>query len=110
MANENQGGGNPPPDADALRAQGYQAAVAYIGEVNDLCDLAGQRDKARAFIDAAKPIADIRRELVTAKASASENTTIHGQHDGSAPSAGTTPKPRLSAAQAMAKQLGLKGG
>ena len=57
--------------ADA-RAEGEQAAMARVTEIMDLCALAGAADKAAGLIASGKSVADIRKELVTARATAGD--------------------------------------
>ncbi len=54
--------------ATAARDEGYNAALAYVAEVNDLCALAGQPGKAAGFIAAKTSVAEIRKALVDARA------------------------------------------
>ena len=83
-------------DLDAIRAQARSEAkaeaLAYVGEVNELCQLAAMPDKAAAFITKAVPIAEIRKALLTAQAAASEATAITGLLPVNATSASTEPK------------------
>lgn len=58
------------PDLEAARAEGRAAERAYRNEVEDLCALAGQPERARAFIDAETSVADVRKELLEGRASA----------------------------------------
>ena len=83
-------------DLEALRAQARSEAkaeaLAYVGEVNELCQLAAMPDKAAAFIAKALPIAEIRKALLTAQAAASEATAITGLLPANATSASSEPK------------------
>ncbi len=51
--------------------RGRADALAYMREVQDLCALAGKPELASAFIEKGAKAADIRRELIDARASAS---------------------------------------
>ena len=58
--------------------------MAYVAEVNELCQLAGMPDKAAGFVAKAVPVAEIRKTLLTAKAATAEATAIMSQHEGMA--------------------------
>ncbi len=64
------------------RADARAEALAYVAEVNELCQLAGRPEKATAFIAKGTPTAEIRHALLNAKAAASDALTILSQHDG----------------------------
>ena len=87
---------SPPIDLDAVRAQARAEAkaeaLAYVAEVNELCQLAAMPDKASAFIAKAVPVAEIRKTLLSAQASASEATAIIGQLPANANAASTEQK------------------
>lgn len=68
---------------DAARAQGRSGALAYAREVTDLCQLAGQPEKATAFIEAETSVDQVRKALLDARADAESATTITGHHAGS---------------------------
>lgn len=64
---------------DDARAAGRADALAYMREVQDLCALAGKPELASAFIEKGAKAADIRRELIDARASASAASTVATQ-------------------------------
>jgi signal peptide peptidase SppA len=66
------------------KAEARAEALAYVAEVNELCQLAGMPDKAAGFVAKAVPVADIRKTLLTAKAATAEATAIMSQHEGMA--------------------------
>ena len=66
-------------DLDAVRADERRATLAYVGEVHDLCALAGRGDLAAGFIAKATPVAQIRRALLEARAAEDEATAIRSQ-------------------------------
>ena len=67
-------------DIDAARTQGRSDALAYVREINEICALAGAGDKAQAFIDKEAKPADVRKELLDARASADAAREVSGQH------------------------------
>lgn len=67
-------------DIDAARTQGRSEALAYVREINEICALAGSPDKAQAFIDKDAKPADVRKELLDARASADAAREVSGQH------------------------------
>lgn len=69
----------PSPDIEAIKAQAKTEVLAYVAEVNELCQLAGMPDNAAAFIAKAVPVAEVRKALLTAKAAADEATALVGQ-------------------------------
>ena len=66
-------------DLDAVRAHERQATLAYVGEVHELCGLAGRGDLAAGFIAKATPVAQVRRALLEARAAEDEATAIRSQ-------------------------------
>ena len=66
-------------DLDGVRADERRATLAYVGEVHDLCALAGRGDLAAGFIAKATPLAQIRRALLEARAAEDEATAIRSQ-------------------------------
>lgn len=68
-----------PPDLEALRAEARTEALAYVGEVNELCLLAGMPDRAMNFITKSVPLAEVRKALLDAKAAQADATAIAGQ-------------------------------
>ena len=66
-------------DLDAVRADERRATLAYVGEVHDLCALAGRGDLAAGFIAKATPVAQVRRALLEARAAEDEATAIRSQ-------------------------------
>jgi ATP-dependent Clp protease protease subunit len=66
-------------DLDAVRADERRATLAYVGEVHELCALAGRGDLAAGFIAKATPVAQIRRALLEARAAEDEATAIRSQ-------------------------------
>jgi ATP-dependent protease ClpP protease subunit len=61
---------------DEARASGRTEALAYVREITEICALAGQPDKAMAFIEKDANPADVRKELLDARASADAARTI----------------------------------
>ncbi|WP_457091387.1 head maturation protease, ClpP-related [Microvirga sp. P5_D2] len=61
---------------DEARASGRSEALAYVREITEICALAGQPDKAMAFIEKEAKAADVRKELLDARASADAARTI----------------------------------
>jgi ATP-dependent Clp protease, protease subunit len=66
-------------DLDAVRADERRATLAYVGEVHELCALAGRGDLAAGFIAKATPVAQIRRALLEARAAEDEATAVRSQ-------------------------------
>jgi ATP-dependent Clp endopeptidase proteolytic subunit ClpP len=66
-------------DLDAVRADERRATLAYVGEVHELCAIAGRSDLAAGFIAKATPVAQIRRALLEARAAEDEATAIRSQ-------------------------------
>jgi ATP-dependent Clp endopeptidase proteolytic subunit ClpP len=66
-------------DLDAVRADERRATLAYVGEVHELCALAGRGDLAAGFVAKATPVAQIRRVLLEARAAEDEATAIRSQ-------------------------------
>jgi ATP-dependent protease ClpP protease subunit len=66
-------------DLDAVRADERRATLAYVGEVHDLCAIAGRGDLAAGFIAKRTPIAHVRRALLDARAAEDEATAIRSQ-------------------------------
>jgi ATP-dependent Clp endopeptidase proteolytic subunit ClpP len=66
-------------DLDAVRADERRATLAYVGEVHELCALAGRGDLAAGFIAKATPLAQVRRALLEARAAEDEATAIRSQ-------------------------------
>ena len=66
-------------DLDAIRADERRATLAYVGEVHELCALAGRGDLAAGFITKATPVAQVRRALLEARAAEDEATAIRSQ-------------------------------
>ena len=72
----------PPADAGAAasaadRLYGISVeALAYAADVAELCTLAGMSKQASAFIRAHKPLADVRAELLKARADQDADTEI----------------------------------
>ena len=102
------GGQGPTPDAqatnvvdlDTARQDGRTQALAYVREINEICQLAGMSDRAQAFIDKESPVAEVRTALIEAKATADAATTITPQQPGA--------KPRFSLTGAMRTRSGQK--
>lgn len=63
-------------NAETARQDGYDAALAYVAEVNDLCALAGQSGKAAEFIKAKTPVADVRASLLNARAEEADKSAV----------------------------------
>ena len=66
-------------DLDAVRADERRATLAYVAEVHELCALAGRGDLAAGFVAKARPVAQIRRALLEARAAEDEATAIRSQ-------------------------------
>jgi hypothetical protein len=66
-------------DLDAVRADERKATLAYVGEVHELCALAGRGDLAAGFVAKAMPLAQIRRALLEARAAEDQATAIRSQ-------------------------------
>jgi ATP-dependent Clp endopeptidase proteolytic subunit ClpP len=66
-------------DLDAVRADERRATLAYVGEVHELCALAGRGDLAAGFVAKATPVAQVRRALLEARAAVDEATAIRSQ-------------------------------
>jgi ATP-dependent Clp endopeptidase proteolytic subunit ClpP len=66
-------------DLDAVRADERRATLAYVGEVHELCALAGRGDLAAGFVARATPVAQVRRALLEARAAEDEATAIRSQ-------------------------------
>ena len=66
-------------DLDGVRADERRATLAYVGEVHDLCAIAGRGDLAAGFIAKATPVAQVRRALLEARAAEDEATAIRSQ-------------------------------
>lgn len=83
-----------PPAVDAAklqaeaRAEGEKAAMARVTEIMELCALAGAPGEAGGFIAGDKPLADIRRELMTARAAAGADEIDTRQNGGAGRGAG----------------------
>lgn len=73
-------------DVEKLKAEARAAAVAeqqaYAAEVRDLCALAGLPHKAGELIASAKPVAEVRAELIKAKAEADAAAPVQAFHNG----------------------------
>ena len=59
------------PDA---AAQARTAALAYANGVLELCQIAGEPSKAKAFIEKETPLDEVRKSLADARATASAET------------------------------------
>ena len=66
-------------DLDAVRADERRATLAYVGEVHEVCALAGRGDLAAGFVAKATPVAQVRRALLEARAADDEATAIRSQ-------------------------------
>jgi len=66
-------------DLDAVRAAERRATLAYVGEVHELCALAGRGDLAAGFVAKATPVPQVRRALLEARAAEDEATAIRSQ-------------------------------
>lgn len=60
------------PDIKQIKADAVKAGFDAAAEIVDLCALAGKPDQAGEFIKARKPAADVRAELLEARAKESE--------------------------------------
>jgi len=63
----------PSPQPAPVRSE-RDATMAYVREVQDLCDLAGMPEKARMFLDKETPIEDVRKQLMAARATNHSST------------------------------------
>lgn len=84
-------------DIDAARTQGRSDALAYVREINEICVLAGAPDKAQAFIDKEAKPADVRKELLAARASADAAREVSNRNAPHTPSQKPTAKVDLAA-------------
>lgn len=91
-------------DLDTARAAGRTEALAYMREVNDLCALAGKPELANAFIERDAKAADIRKELLEARASADAARDVSTQTLAGAGAA----KPQGSGADAKRSQASME--
>lgn len=64
-------------DLNAARKEGSDAARADILEIGQLCNLAGRPELALGFIEAGKSVADVRKELLDARAKQSAEIASH---------------------------------
>jgi len=62
----------PPPVEDARAA-----ALSYAAEVAELCSLAGQPSRAAEFIRAGTTLAEVKRQLQTARVAEDASTQVH---------------------------------
>jgi ATP-dependent Clp protease protease subunit len=92
-------------DIDAARTQGRSDALAYVREINEICALAGSPDKAQAFIDKEAKPADVRKELLDARASADAAREVSGQHQPN--NANQKPVAKVDLAADMRRRHGL---
>lgn len=67
-----------PETEQEIRERVQTETFAYIAEVTELCELAGQPDKAMEFITKAVPAAEIRKALIDAKAAQADAMEITG--------------------------------
>ena len=88
------------------KAEARAEALAYVAEVNELCQLAGMPDKAAGFVAKAVPVAEIRKTLLTAKAATAEATTIMSQHEGMA---GSPVEPKIDTTAIYSSRNNPKG-
>ena len=119
MPNDQAGNGPAPTattgnvvDLNAARAEGRSSALAYVREVRDLCALAGKPAMADAFIDKEAAPADVRKELLDARASADaardvSTATLPGA--GAAPVAGARPDDSKTMLSSMERELARAG-
>lgn len=77
----------PASDPSAIEARVRGETLAYAREVSDLCALAGEPQKASAFIAAAMPITDVRTALMEARARSDEQAVIDATRDTRMPKA-----------------------
>lgn len=99
-------------DIDAARAEGRTAALAYVREVRDLCALAGKPEMADAFIAKEAAPADVRTELLNARASADAARDVSTQTlpgSGAAPVAGARPDDSKTMLSSMERELARAG-
>lgn len=90
----------PAPDGNAV-ATARSEALAYALEVNDLCQIAGVPQRAKAFIEAETPVADIRKALASKQAADADEDEISGLHL-------PVRSGRFSLAASMRRRVGLK--
>ena len=81
MAEENGAGTAPSNvvDISAARKEGSDAAIKTAAEIAELCSLAGKPELSAGFIAAGKSVAEVRKELLAAKANGA-GAEIHSQH------------------------------
>lgn len=77
----------PASDLSAIEARVRGETLAYAREVSDLCTLAGEPQKASAFIAAAIPITDVRTALMEARARSDEQAVIDATREARMPKA-----------------------
>lgn len=90
------------------KAEARAEALAYVGEVNELCSLAGMPDKAAGFVAKAVPVAEIRKALLTARAAESDATALVGQLPNNA-LATSAAEPKIDAAAIYSTRNNPKG-
>lgn len=88
---------------DEARASGRSDALAYVREITEICALAGQPDKAMAYIEKDATAADVRKELLEARASADAARSITNTIPQGGP---LTPAKPGSLKATMLRQLG----
>lgn len=93
-----------PATTDA-RTQGRSEALAYVREISEICTLAGSPDKAQAFIEKDAKPADVRKELLDARASADAAREVSGQHQPN--NANQKPVAKVDLAADMRRRHGL---
>lgn len=68
------------PEAKVIAfKQGHKQAMAYAQEITDLCSIAGLPDKSAEFIRDGMPVAEVRKELMSARRSGAGG--VDGRHE-----------------------------
>jgi ATP-dependent protease ClpP protease subunit len=91
-------------DIDTASSQGRSDALAYVREVNEICALAGEPGKAQAFIDKDAKPADVRKELLDARASADAAREVSNQN---APNNSQKPAAKVDLVADMKRRHGI---
>ncbi|MCA1452847.1 Clp protease ClpP [Bradyrhizobium sp. BRP22] len=64
-------------DLNAAKQQGIDEHKAYVASVTDLCVLAGMPERVGYFVRAAKPVDDVRKDLLTLRAARTDVLPHH---------------------------------
>jgi hypothetical protein len=68
--------------AAMARAEGEQRAMAYVAQVQDLCELAGQPALAAQYIERRVDVEHVRAALLDARAAVTDAEPISAYHGG----------------------------